>query len=215
MRSSKSRGFTAVRVLLAGAIMVSALFLSCGEAGDPKPPDFYITVKLKTGYVANAVHRLEVVLYDATRVLGEREGDAEGGSISWQTRDNEGVDEFAISMTNEYFLHHAIEVSPETWEIDVPFHGGTGDEANFNIRATVYWSDADGEENDIGQGLGRLMLPMTDTGGRVTVEVECRATPDWSWTCITGCAPSVNRCDVSDDCGSGFWECVEGCCIAQ
>lgn len=214
MSCSKNRSHEAIRLLLVGIIMLSSLGLSCGEAGDPKEPDFYITVKLKTGFVSNAVDRLEVVIYDPTILMEESVGEAEDGAISWETRSSGSGDEFAISMTNEYFMNHGIEVAAETWEIDVPFHGGA-DEGGFNVRTTVYWVDPDGEENDIGFGTGILELPLSTAGSRVTIEVDCRSTPDWAWTCITGCGPSVNRCDGIEDCGSGHWECNDGCCIAQ
>lgn len=199
-------------LLLTAAIALTGVWLGCGAAGDPEPPDFYITVKLHTGFQTQAVHRLEVVVYDPTMVLGESQGQSDDGGLSWETRDGATGDEFAISLTGTYFVQNAVEVSQDTFEIDIPFHGGDTD-GGFNIRATVYWTDFEGVEEDIAFGTAILELPVPTPSARVPVEVTCR--PDWAWTCMTGCGPAAQPCEDVEDCGSGFFECVEGCCVPQ
>lgn len=199
-------------ILLAASLAV----LSCDDGGEGggnlEPPDFFVTVKLHTGFFPLAVDRLEVVIYDSSKHLSESEGQARGGGISWEMRDGPLGDEFAVNMTSDYFLENAVEVAADTWEIDIPFIGG-GEEAGFNVQAAVYWTDPDGDEQQIGFGTGILELPMERQGSGITVEVECRS--GWDWTCRTGCDNSAQTCDNVEECGSGFWDCIDGCCISQ
>jgi len=208
----RTTGRTAALTL--GAVL-AGLWLGCGAVGDPAPPDFYITVKLHTGFQTQAVDRLELVISDPRMVLGESQGenDEEGG-ITWQTRDGASADELVVSVSADYFAQHAVEVSADTFEIDVPFLGGD-EPAEFNLRATVYWTNLEGEEEDIAFGTAILELPVAYSSARVPIEVTCR--PDWAWTCMTGCAraPASQPCEGVEDCGTGFFECVEGCCVPQ
>lgn len=199
-------------IVLAVALASALAGLSCDDVGDQDPPDFFITVKLHTSFLPRSVDRLEVVLFDATMTLEDMSGEAQDGGIRWETRDGDRADEFAVNLTGEYFRANAVEVSRDTWEIDLPFIGGQ-EEGAFNLRASVYWIDPDGEEQEIGFGTGHVEFPLSPQGSGVAVEVNCR--DGWAWTCQTGCDGSVQPCGGIEDCGSGFWECVDGCCVEQ
>ncbi len=203
------RGIEAAGVF---AALVGLSAAGCNEGiGEPDPVDFYVTVHLQTGFEPNVVDRLQVTIQaDVDVAFGASEGSDLGGGISWRT-EGEGIgNSFVIETTGDYFRTTAAEVSRDTWEIDIPFQGGH-QEGSFSPAASVYWDDADGVEREVGygtQGIFDLPRRVTDP---IVIEVNCR--PDWQYTCRTACAPAVNPCEDREDCGSGTWACVEGCCV--
>lgn len=185
---------------------------------DLLPADFYLTVKLSTNFRPLAVDSLEVVLYDSTMVLVEElEGEHYNGGITWVTREGPRGDEFVITLTGEFFQNNTMEVSQDTFEIDIPFivpdswDGNPPEGSAFSVTATAFWEDYDGELQEIGRGTGQLELPQ-EGRNPTTIEVECHG--EWAWTCRTACGSTSLQCPTGvDDCGTGDWDCVDECCV--
>ena len=212
-KHNRTHNYRAATVALT-ALVVSISMLSPGcddGGGEPGPADFYVTVKLNTGFHPQAVDVLDVVLAltDATLTFDDSEGSQYEDGITWETRLGSSGDELHVEVSGDYFEANAMEVSTDTFEIDIPFNGGR-EEVDCNIRATARWHDLDGMLVDIGYGTGRLELPVAE-GTRVPVEVICHG--DYGWTCRTGCDPAMQDCPEGvEDCGTGLFECIEGCC---
>jgi hypothetical protein len=214
---------SATRLLwgLVGWVAMAASVPACTEEPaapeELDPPDFYLTIKLATNFRPQAVDQLEVVVRDALMILEESSGEYADGGITWETRDGTSGSEFSIVLTGEYFQANAMEVSRDTYELDIPFiipeswHGSSPADAAFSVQAAAFWADADGELQQIGRGTGQLPMPLTGPYP-TTVEVVCDAA--WAWTCRTGCADSSDQCADIEDCGSGSWNCVDECCEA-
>jgi hypothetical protein len=180
--------------------------------GDTDPTDFHLTVRLQTGFRPQAVDVLEVVLYscDPSSTLGDSVGVQAEDGITWEIRPGSVGDELHVELTGDYCEANMVEVSSDTFEIDVLFYGCRAELA-CNLSATVYWFDLDGAPQDIGFGTGLLELPVAPGAG-TTVEVVCR--PAYSWTCLTGCDASMSVCPGGvSDCGSGSFDCIEDCCV--
>lgn len=193
------------------ALLLGLVLSGCGGIGEPDPVDFYVTVHLRTGFTPNVVDRLETLIEaDVDVAFDPSEGSDFDGGISWHT-EGEGIgNAFVVEMTGEYFRTTAAEVARDTWEIDIPFQGGH-EPGSFSPSASVFWEDADGDEQEVGYGTQDIFeLPRSATAP-IVIEVTCRDA--WQYTCRTGCAPAVNPCVDREDCGSGTWACVEGCCV--
>jgi len=119
--------------------------------------------------------------------------------------------ELAVELSGDYFEANAMEVAADTFEIDIPFNG---EAAECNIRGTARWRDLDNMLVDIAFGTAHidgLNLPLA-TGTRIPVEVNCL--PDYGWTCRTGCDETMQDCPEGvENCGSGYFECIDGCCV--
>lgn len=204
---------------LVGWIALAASVPACSDdtttPEELEPPDFYLTIKLATNFRPLAVDELEVVIYDALMLLDDSSGEHESGGLAWETRAGASGDELALTLTGDYFQANAMEVSRDTYELDIPFivpdrwHRTSPADAAFSVRATAFWEDADGVLQQIGRGTGQLPMPLTGPYP-TTVEVLCDR--DWAWTCRTGCSDDADQCEAIEDCGSGTWNCVEGCC---
>ena len=194
-----------------GVLLAVLAVAGCDGVGEADPVDFYVTVHLQTGFKVNVVDRLEVVFQAAPgSSLEQVEGEDFEGGISWETREGDRGDEFVVNTTGDYFRTTAAEVAQDTWELDIPFQDGSA-EGSFGLYATVYWEDESSIERDVGYGTAASFELPRPANPPVVVEVTCRDA--FQYTCRTGCAPSVNPCDDREDCGSGTWACVEGCCV--
>jgi len=187
---------------------------------DLRPADFYLTVKLATNFRPQAVDQLEVVMYDSTMVLLDELNDEHyDGGVTWETRDGPRGDEFVVRLTGEFFQNNAMEVSQDTFEIDIPFivperwDGDPPEPSAFSVTATAYWEDYDGVLQEIGRGTGELELPQ-EGRNPTTIEVICDG--DWAWTCRTACDPAASQCTSGvEECGTGSWDCIDECCVPQ
>jgi len=197
---------------LALVVLAGAAGCGGGEGSAADPVDFYITVQLKPPFALGVVDRLELQLQaNVDIVLESTEGTDFGGDIRWRTdEDDAGRDLFVVDLTGEYFRRFGFEVDRQTWEIDIPFQGGL-EPGSFGVRATVFWTDPDGAEQEIAYGTGEVLtLPREDPATPVVIEVLCR--PDWQYTCRTGCATGNDICEGPEGCASGT--CVDGCCVS-
>jgi len=180
--------------------------------------DFYLTVKFATNFRPEAVDQLDVYIYDALMLLEDSSGEESDGGISWESGQGASGDELHLTLTGDYILVNAMEVSRDSYEIDIPFlvpdswRNSPPADAAFSVRAEARWEDPDGELQQIGRGTGQLPMPPHGSNP-ITIVVNCDPPMEWAWTCRTGCADGVAPCagDV-EDCGSGTWDCVDGCC---
>ena len=210
---SATRWRQALAAVSVGVAVMAAAGCSSEVVTVEGEADFYIAVQLVTGFEPRAVDRLDMVIQESSMTLEDGSGELYDGEITWETREGARSDELFVRITGDYFQQNAYEMPGDVHEIDIPFLGGlSGETGQFRVEARAFWLDLDEEYQQIGFGTGVLDLP-TEQGTTLTVQVDCSDQTNWGWTCQTGCAPASNECtDGIDQCGTGFWECVDNCC---